>query len=92
MLFIAFVENAFKHGTPVDGFLDIHIDLKTNETQLIFTIQNTIKKKDIDTDSHGIGLENTQKRLETLFPNAYTLQYTEENTIYKVHLEIQLNS
>lgn len=92
MLFIAFVENAFKHGTPVDGFLDIHIDLKTNETQLLFTIQNTIKKKEIDTDSHGIGLENTQKRLETLFPNAYTLQYTEDNTIYKVHLEIQLNS
>lgn len=92
MLFIAFVENAFKHGTPVDGFLDIHIDLKTNETQLLFTIQNTIKKKDIDTDSHGIGLENTQKRLETLFPNAYTLQYTEDNAIYKVYLEIQLNS
>ncbi len=92
MLFIAFVENAFKHGTPIDGFLDINIELKTNKTQLLFTIQNTINKKDLSRESHGIGLENTKKRLETLFPNSYTLQYTEEGAIYKVYLEIQLNS
>lgn len=90
MLFIAFVENAFKHGTPIDGFLDIDIHLKTTETQLLFTIQNTINKNNTPSESHGIGLENTKKRLESLYPDQYTLTHTKKEHHYTVQLEIQL--
>ncbi len=90
MLFIAFVENAFKHGTPIDGFLDIEIQLSTTKTHLLFTIQNTLQTTNTPSDSHGIGLENTRKRLESLYPNQYTLSQTKEEHHYKVQLEIQL--
>lgn len=90
MLFIAFVENAFKHGTPIDGFLDIDITIKTRETQLLFTIQNTLNKTNTSSESHGIGIENTKKRLESLYSDQYTLIHTENKHHYKVQLEIQL--
>ncbi|WP_299209912.1 histidine kinase [uncultured Dokdonia sp.] len=90
MLFIAFVENAFKHGTPINGFLDIEIHLETTPTHLLFTIQNTNSKNNSPSESHGIGLENTKKRLETLYPGQYTLSHTENEHSYTVQLEIQL--
>ncbi len=31
MLFIAFIENAFKHGAPVKGFLEVYIELKVKQ-------------------------------------------------------------
>ncbi|MEP0265526.1 histidine kinase [Dokdonia sp.] len=92
MLFIALVENAFKHGAPVNDFLDIKIHLKTDATSLYCTIENTINIKNKNKESHGIGLENTKKRLETLYPDLYTLSSVQEENTYKVHVEIQLNS
>lgn len=90
MLFIAFVENAFKHGTPIDGFLAIDIQLSTTKTHLLFSIQNTVQAASNPSDSHGIGLKNTRKRLESLYPNQYTLTQKKEEHYYKVQLEIQL--
>jgi two-component system LytT family sensor kinase len=57
---------------------------------LLFTIQNTITKNNTASESHGIGLENTKKRLESLYPDQYTLTHTEDKHHYTVQLEIQL--
>ncbi|WP_299678570.1 sensor histidine kinase [uncultured Dokdonia sp.] len=92
MLFIAFVENAFKHGTAIDGLLVINMSLKTTTNQLLFAIQNTIHPDKISAESHGIGIENTRKRLESIFPNQYTLTQSKNETHYTVQLEIQLHS
>ncbi len=92
MLFIAFVENAFKHGTPIDGFLSIDIHIKTTPQRLLFTTQNTVHITNKSPESHGIGLENTRKRLESLYPDNYTLTTTQKEHYYQVQLEIQLES
>ncbi|GGG07206.1 hypothetical protein GCM10011344_04640 [Dokdonia pacifica] len=92
MLFIAFVENAFKHGTPIDGFLTIDIHLKTTAKQLFFTIQNTAIVNNSSSENHGIGLENTRKRLESIYPDAYQLSTIYKEHYYQVQLEIQLES
>ena len=42
LLFIPFVENAFKHGTHPTKECFIHIDLKTTKEKLLFTIKNSI--------------------------------------------------
>ena len=92
MLFIAFVENAFKHGTPIDDFLTIDIHLKTTAKQLFFTIQNTAIINNSSSENHGIGLENTRKRLESMYPDAYQLTTIHKEHYYQVQLEIQLES
>ncbi len=57
---------------------------------MLFKIQNTINKNNTPSESHGIGLENTKKRLESLYSDQYTLIYSENGHHYIVQLEIQL--
>lgn len=72
MLLIPFVENAFKHGSLVDGFLRIKIDVKVNGGQLSFLIANSFIEQN-DEKNGGIGLENINKRLELNYPNNFSL-------------------
>lgn len=88
MLMIPFVENAFKHGNLINGFLEIYIDIKLNKDTLSFSIKNTVK---IDTDQNaapGIGLENIRKRLDLIFSDQYELMITPDTDWYKVELII----
>lgn len=43
MLLIPFVENAFKHGAIIDGFMQVIIETYTDSGYFIFTVKNTIK-------------------------------------------------
>lgn len=89
MLFLAFIENAFKHGEAVKDFLDVDIYLKTTSQEINFEIRNTISDNRNSKKSHGIGLQNTKKRLDTLYPDAYTLDIYQEDELYNVRLMIQ---
>lgn len=89
MLFLAFIENAFKHGVANNGFLEVDISLTTTAQEIHFEINNTISKNNTPKKSHGIGIHNTKKRLDTLYPNAYTLDTHQEQEQYKVSLIIQ---
>ncbi|MEL6810680.1 MAG: sensor histidine kinase [Bacteroidota bacterium] len=91
MLFMAFVENAFKHGTAIDGILKIDIDLTSKEDKLCFRIKNSVSLLADKVESHGLGLENTKKRLDALFPKAYVLKVDKDESWYQVHLEITHN-
>ena len=86
MLLIPFVENAFKHGDIIDGSLKVKIDIKTEENQLFFEIENTSIKEN-KTDK-GIGLENIAKRLEMLYANTYNLDTKQTANYFKVKLFI----
>ncbi len=83
MLFIAFVENAFKHGGLQNDLLTININLKVTKDLLHFAIKNTVKNTVSNTANHGLGIENSKKRLDVLYPNLYTLtSKIEENWFY----------
>lgn len=90
MLFFPFVENAFKHGRIVDGFLQIIIDFTLADNRIRFGIRNTIREEEMHPDSGGIGLENSKKRLELHYPGAYRLDYQREPDWFIVNLEIEL--
>jgi len=91
MLFMAFVENAFKHGAIVNGFMDVYISLKCDASSLMFLIKNTVKQKKNLTMGHGLGIENTKKRLDATFPDAYVLEVEENINYYEVNLTITFN-
>ena len=44
MLLIPFVENAFKHGNLIDGFLQVNILIEVENDSLRFVIKNTVKQ------------------------------------------------
>jgi two-component system LytT family sensor kinase len=90
MLFIPFIENTFKHGAIIDGFLTIEIQIETTKNQLIFSSRNSYRKKNDETGSIGLGLENIEKRLELLFGENYTLETNTTGKEYTVNLAINL--
>jgi LytS/YehU family sensor histidine kinase len=88
MLLIPFVENAFKHGNLVNGFLSIIIEVKFVESTLFFGIKNSIMEKESENSNNGIGLENIKKRLNILYHDRYNLEINQESNWYIVQLSI----
>ena len=90
LLFITFVENAFKHVSRSDtqkGYVNIAITQKGDSVH--FEVENSnadpvpAKKED-----SGIGLANIKRRLDILFPGNYTLETESNDTIYRTKLTI----
>ena len=89
LLFISLVENAFKHGVSSSRPSKIDIRLLQNEDELIFNCDNTnFPKDDADRSGSGIGLENTHRRLDLMYPGRYTWEQTLEGEIYHVKITI----
>jgi len=95
MLFLPFVENAFKHGVSATQQSHIDIIVWQHDGVIDLTVKNSIIKDNsvsLDTNS-GIGLVNTRRRLDLLYPGKYTLEVSELNASneYTVHLILDLS-
>lgn len=91
LLFIPFVENAFKYGYRNEGASDLVFKIKLEGDKLFFESHNTIFD-DHETkgpDASGIGIQNVQKRLALNYPNQHDLRIHTEGGMYSVHLSIQ---
>lgn len=89
MILIPFVENAFKHGGIVDGFLQIKIKIEVKKDHLYFRIENTVKQEEIQTGKAGIGLENIKKRMELNYRDNYSLENIIQDNWYTAKLKIR---
>lgn len=90
LLFLPFVENAFKHGISYRRPSFVNILLKVDAGKVVFECSNSVTNQDdelIKTDS-GIGLENVKKRLSLLFPGRHSLQVHENGSEFRVVLQI----
>jgi LytS/YehU family sensor histidine kinase len=89
LLFIPFVENAFKHGTHPTKDCFVHIKLTTTPSTLSLTIKNSLiaNRKVVKTN---IGLQNTTRRLELLFPEKHKLNISKTEVHHLVELSIEL--
>jgi sensor histidine kinase YesM len=83
---LPFVENAFKHGTIRNGFLEIKLKLELKEEVLCFSIYNSINENLEANDKLGIGLENIKSRLALLYKDNYDLKITKDDTFFRVDL------
>lgn len=90
LLFIAFVENAFKHGVSAAHTCSIHVDLKAGEEHVVCTVENDIIKQPQSMEEGGIGLSNAERRLELIYGKGnFELQVTQSSK-YTVQLKIPL--
>lgn len=89
LLFVVFVENAFKYGVSYQQSSFIKILLTISPKGLTFVIENRIHNNDKTISSTQTGLANVQKRLAYLYPDKHQLTVNEDNAIY--HLELVLD-
>ncbi len=91
LLFIPFIENAFKHGISYHGNSFIKIDMEMRGKSLIFMCENSITKASEENNrkNGGIGLENVRKRLDLLFQGRHDLRITTTNKTFQVFLDIK---
>lgn len=91
MLLLPLVENAFKHGVHATDKSEIHIKLSQNNTHLEFEVENTFFEKTSVSDEGGIGLTNTKRRLQLIYPNQHYISFgvTDHGT-YNIKLKITL--
>lgn len=92
MLFIPFIENAFKHCQNKKAHHAINIELNADNDQIIFECKNQMG----DTPSplsknNGLGNELIRKRLALLYPNKHRLATSSLNGVYQVRLILYSN-
>ena len=91
LLFIPFIENAFKHGVSYREPSALSFKLVQVNDSLEFIAVNTVSKF-IATDSlnhlGGFGLENIQKRLVLIYGDRYSLEINKSDNEFRVKLII----
>jgi LytS/YehU family sensor histidine kinase len=92
LLFIPFIENAFKHGISYREKSFIEISFLVTPDSLSFRCANSLFKSRDESDSghSGIGLENVRKRLGLLFPGKHDLKINKTDSEFEVLLQINL--
>jgi len=91
LIFIPFIENAFKHGISYSEKSFIEISMTTDKESVKFRCANSIAKlrEENEAGQSGIGLENVKKRLKLLFPGKHELKINKSETDFEVLLQIR---
>ncbi len=89
LVFIPFVENAFKYGisTKSNSHIDIKIEALENKIQF-FSSNYIVPSENNRMENTGIGINNVKRRLELMYLGKYTLTNETKDNYYLVHLEI----
>lgn len=90
MLLIAFIENAFKHGTCAIENCFVRIFITVENGLLHLHVINSIPTKKTNVVSTKIGLKNTIERLNLIYGKEYKLDIQDDNNTYIVDLKLQL--
>ena len=94
LMFVVFVENAFKHGVSYDKSSYVHISVRVDDARdmLVFECSNSysVKAAKFNDGYAGVGVENARKRLELLFASKASLDIKDAGGIYDVVLEIPI--
>lgn len=90
LLFISPIENAFKHGVNARMKSFVHIGLHPEGKDLVFTCENSLfEKTGEDHIGSGIGVENLKRRLELIYPEAYSYEHDEKDGAYHVRIVLK---
>lgn len=90
LILLPFTENAFKYGVSTRELSPINILIESCQGHIHFKIRNNKhnngKNNLVNT---GIGINNTRRRLDLLYPGRYELKIEDEPLTYTINLNIQ---
>lgn len=93
MILLPFIENAFKHGVRATQPCYVDMAITQRDKVLDMVVRNSVIKDNsvsLEVNS-GIGLVNTKRRLDLLYPGKYQLDIQELDADYNVHLVLDLS-
>ena len=91
MIFIHFVENAFKFATNKKIENAITIRLEISDNKVVFMCKNHINKTGATTQiNSGLGFKLIKQRLDLIYGNNYAINVNETDKWYIVNLNIKL--
>lgn len=91
MLFISFIENAFKYSRIEENenaYVAIRIQYANNT--LHFNIENSKPSENTPLAGSGTGIKNVKHRLNIIYPGKHTLKIEENKDKYNVALSIEI--
>ena len=88
MVFIPFIENAFKHtnNKKLENAITISIIIKDDTIQLI--CENKFEPKSVKKSVGGLGNELVKKRLDLIYGGKHTLDVHRNDELYSINLTI----
>lgn len=89
LLFINFIENAFKYGVSNEAVTVIQIHIIVKDNKLSLFVKNEKMNQNTFSSSYEMGLKNIKRRLDLIFENNYTLEIENTEKIFQVHLIIK---
>lgn len=88
MLFIPFIENAFKHAENKRTGTAIRIRVSIEQEMIIFECENSYVEKPEMPGQSGLGNGLIKKRIELLYPGKHTLEITDKENVYGIKLSL----
>ncbi len=95
LLFVSFVENAFKHGVAYNGKSNIDIRMWVDGERICFSCENSCVagNSSVRENSYsGIGIENVRKRLSLMYGEEYSLEIKRDKKTFSVTLKIPVQN
>lgn len=88
LLFLVFIENAFKHGISYRSESYVSVRVEVSEGKVRFLCLNSLHPLSHDRKHDGIGLRNINQRLKLIYGDRYTLATDASDKAYSVNLTI----
>ena len=92
MLFIPFIENAFKHASNKKMNGAITLEISIDDTQIRFNCINMYDKSKSSVEEHsGLGIALLRQRLDLLYKDRYELEINQQENTFSVTSVIKLD-
>jgi two-component system, LytTR family, sensor histidine kinase AlgZ len=94
LIFITFLENAFKHGVSNNQSGSwVNVSIRISEKECVYKVENSkiASNGQAHAGKSGIGLQNVQRRLALSYPGKYELKTDDLSDRYSIQLNLSLN-
>ena len=95
MLIFTLVENGFKHFSASNGDSRwMNVEIEASASDIVVMVENSISCLNPvsgNINPKGIGIENLRRRLDLLYPSAYSFSSSKNDSSYKTNMSILSN-